>query len=288
MRFPKLFFVMMLALASCTKFEEEEVSGNVAPADNTYSEQVYEDYVTRTYIRVLGREPLSIEMKSALSKLYQHSLSKSDRLNFLNDLFTKQEYYGHAYDDFRVELLNNLDSTDIPNEIYLFDILAHDSTYITVWAALNFEIGRLRTLQNSPTLYANHTISIIQMQRSMVDNYFYDQLNMGSVNFVVSVFQHFLYRTPTQQEQDAAAAMVDGTNAALFLQTGLSKTDLLNIFFASNDYYEGQVVRAYQKFLFRQPTSVEMNEATIKYKNSNDYIQLQKDILSADEYVFSN
>lgn len=288
MRFPQAIIILLLVFASCSKTEEEIVPGNIPPPDNTIDQQVYEDYVTRTYIRVLGREPSSTEMNDALTKLYRHALSKNDRLQFLDDLFTKQEYYGHTYDDFRIELLNNLDSTEIPNEIFLFDLLAHDSTYITIWAALNYEIARLLTLQNAPTLFANHTITIIDMHRSMADNYFYDQINMGSVNFVVSMFQHFLYRTPTQQEQDAGASMVDGNNSALFLQTGASKTDFLNIFFASIDYYEGQVIRTYQKFLFRQPTSVEMNEATIKYKNNNDYIQLQKDILSTDEYVFSN
>src|SRR5205085_8732811 len=115
----------------------------------------------RTYIRALGREPSSGEMGTALSKLYQHSLSKSDRLSFLNDLFTKTEYYGHAYDDFRIELLNNLDSVEIPNMIYLFDLLAHDSTYVTVWYILNYEIARLHTLQNAPTLFASHAINII-------------------------------------------------------------------------------------------------------------------------------
>ena len=288
MRFPQFIILFFLVFVSCSKTEEEIVPGNIPPPDNTIDQQVYEDYITRTYIRVLGREPSATEMNDGLTKLYQHSLSKNDRIQFLNDLFTKQEYYGHTYDDFRIELLNNLDSTEIPNEIYLFDLLAHDSTYITVWGILNYEIARLQTLQNAPTLFANNSITIIDMHRAMVDNYFYDQINMGSVNFVVSMFQHFLYRTPTQQEQNAAASMVDGNNSALFLQTGASKTDFLNIFFASIDYYEGQVIRAYQKFLFRQPKTVEMNEATIKYKNSNDFIQMQKDILSMDEYVFSN
>ncbi len=287
MRFQQTILFLILVFASCTKYEEEIIPANTPPSDNTIEQQVYEDYVTRTYIRVLGREPSVAEMSSSLSILNQHALSISDRLQFLDDVFSKAEYYGHTYDDFRIELLNNMDSTDIPAQIYLYNLLAHDSTYITVWSILNYEIARMQSLQNAPTLFANNTISIIDMHRSMVDNYFYDQINMGSVNFVVSLFQHFLYRTPTQQEQDAGASMVDGNNSSLFLQAGAGKNDFLSIFFASTDYYEGQVVRAYQKFLFRQPTTIEMNEATIKYKNSNNHIQLQKDILSRDEYVFS-
>ncbi len=287
MRFQQTILFLILVFASCTKYEEEIIPANTPPRDNTIEQQVYEDYVTRTYIRVLGREPSVAEMSSSLSILNQHALSNNDRLQFLDDVFSKSEYYGHTYDDFRIELLNNMDSTDIPAQIYLYNLLAHDSTYIAVWSILNYEIARMQTLQNAPTLFANNTVSIIDMHRSMVDNYFYDQINMGSVNFVVSVFQHFLYRTPTQQEQDAGASMVDGNNSSLFLLAGAGKNDFLSIFFASTDYYEGQVVRAFQKFLFRQPTTIEMNEATIKYKNSNNHIQLQKDILSMDEYVFS-
>ncbi len=288
MRFSGYLVLIVLLLSSCKKYDEVVVNGNAAPPDNTINSQVYQDYITRTYIRVLGREPSTTELNAGITTLYQHSLSKADRLQFLDGIFTKQEYYAHTYNDFRIDLLNNLDSTEIPFYITLFTTLANDSNYISVWYILNYEIGRLQTLQNAPTLFANHNINIVGLHRAMADNYFYDQINMGTVNFVVSMFQLFCYRSPTQQEQDAAASMVDGNNASLFLQAGASKTDFLTIFFASNDYYEGQVIRAYQKYLFRKPTTIEVSEATIKYKNTNDFFQMQKDIMSSDEYVFSH
>ena len=82
MRFIITLFILSTFISSCKKYEEEIVPGNVPPPDITIDEQVYEDYVTRTYIRVLGREPSSAEMHSSLVTLYQHDLSKADRLQF--------------------------------------------------------------------------------------------------------------------------------------------------------------------------------------------------------------
>jgi hypothetical protein len=74
----------------------------------------------------------------------------------------------------------------------------------------------------------------------------------------------------------------------LFLQSGSSKDDYLSIFFGSDDCYEGAVVRLYNDFLFRAPESLEMSVASIQYKNTGDYEQLQKDILATDEFVGIN
>jgi len=286
MRLHHFLFIAVLLFASCKKGEEITVPNNTAPPDNTISSQVYEDYVTRTYIRVLGREPLVAEMTNSLSILYQHSLSTADRTQFLEHIFTKPEYFTHTFNDQWINILNNQDTSDLSLWTFLFQLVLDDSSQMPVWSIARYEQDRLFVLQNTITGFNDGAISLLNLHKALVNNYLYDQINMGSANFVISVFQHYLYRVPTQQEQDAGAAMVDGNNAALFLQTGASKADFLTIFFNSNDYYEGQVVSVYQKYLYEQPTTVQLNEATVKYKNTNDYIQLQKDVLVSDKYVF--
>ena len=74
-------------------------------------------------------------------------------------------------------------------------------------------------------------------------------------------------------------------SGTLFLQTGLSKNNLLDIFFASDDYYEGQVRQYYKRFLFRSPTSAEMGAATQQYKLTGDFEQMQITILATNEYI---
>jgi hypothetical protein len=172
--------------------------------------------------------------------------------------------------------------------IFLFSLLLQDSANYLFWDVLQNEIDRLIEMQNIPADLASDAINTIELHRRCVNNYFYDQLNMGSLNFVVSVFQNFLYRYPTVNELDEGIKMVDGQSAILFLQAGTTKDDFLNIFFNSDDYFEGQVRNLYLRYLFREPSSAEMSIEATQYKQDKDYIKLQKSILSEDEYIGIN
>ena len=79
--------------------------------------------------------------------------------------------------------------------------------------------------------------------------------------------------------------MVNGTTAQLFLQVGQNKVDYINIFFASDDFIQGQVQFIFQQYLFRKPTSAEFSFYANIYKSTNDYKQLQLAVLSLDEYA---
>ena len=78
--------------------------------------------------------------------------------------------------------------------------------------------------------------------------------------------------------------MVNGISSNIFLTAGQSKRDFENIFFASVDFYEGEVRGLFEQYLFRDPTSVEMTNGTLVYMQ-NGYIELQKTILSMDEFI---
>jgi hypothetical protein len=79
--------------------------------------------------------------------------------------------------------------------------------------------------------------------------------------------------------------MVDGFNGILFLQVGQSKRQFQDIFFASDDYYEGQVRLLYSRFLFRSPSSEEMTQFSELYKSTGNYKLVMAQILSSDEYA---
>jgi hypothetical protein len=280
-----LLIAICVIFASCSKMDDNVVSGNVAPPDTTIENVVYEDYINRTYILILGREPDSIEFASALSVIKPPKLSLPSRYQFLDTVFNKPEYSSNVYNKLRVELLNNLDTTEITFYITLFNLYLLDPTYQSSWPVMQYELGRLTPLKSAPNEFANHLISYRELQSRMVNNYFYDQINMGSANFVITTFQHFLNRNPNITEQNSGISMVEGNNAVLFLRGGASKDDYLNIFFNSNDYYEGVAVRLYSDYLFHAPSSVQMTAAAQKYKVSGDYVIAQKDILASDEFV---
>jgi hypothetical protein len=108
---------------------------------------------------------------------------------------------------------------------------------------------------------------------------------MGSANFVISTFQNLISRNPILTEQQSGVSMVDGNNAILFLQSGSSKNDYLNILTQSSNYYEGQVILFYNKYLNRTPNSIEMADGTQKYISTDDYTAVQRDILATDEFI---
>jgi hypothetical protein len=150
---------------------------------------------------------------------------------------------------------------------------------------INEIIDEFEILLNTPEDLANGTIGVREMHRRMVTNDIYDQINMGSYNYVLSLFNNFLFRDPTVAEHDASITMVDGFVAVVFFQTGNSKAEFIDIFLNSDDYYEGQVRDLYLRYLFREPTSEEQGYHSARYFDSDDFDQFQKDILSLDEFA---
>ncbi|NNM15446.1 MAG: hypothetical protein HKO56_02220, partial [Bacteroidia bacterium] len=258
---------------------------NVAPPDSTISNLAIEGYINKVYISVLGREPDSSEYAGAWNVLNPANASPSSRTIFLDNVFIKPEYNNRIYDLARADYLNNVDTLDIIGQIALYQSLLLDSSYYLLWDIIEYEKERAEKLQEIPADLLSGLIDIKEVQKRCSDNYVFDDLNMGSLNFVVAVFQNIIRRYPTMSELNASIEMVDGTTSILFFEVGSSKDDFLDIFFDSSDYYEGQVRDLYLRYLLREPNTVEMSAASIKYKNSDDYKQLHKDILILDEYM---
>jgi hypothetical protein len=224
-------------------------------------------------------------LNAALQVLKPAGFSESSRRVFLESLFQSDLYKWQIFNTGRQDYLNNTDTLTMRQQLILYTAFLNDSAFITVWPVLQYEVSRLELLVDAGTAYSQNLIDIRELHRRFINNWFYDQINMGSTNFVLFSFQQFLNRNPQAQELSAAVSMVDGSFSVLFLQSGSSKEDYLNIFFNSADYEEGLVLRCYQRFLQRNPDSQEMSVATQKFQIDNDYEQLQIDILATDEFA---
>lgn len=280
-----IIFGFSVAFVSCKKTEVETITGNQVPPDYTVENKVYENYITKTYILVLGREPDTTEFQSAMDVLKDANLSDSSRQVFLDEVFGDPGYKHRQFQKWNSELLNNLDTSEIGFFLFLFDQQLNDTTYQFAWPALQYEKDRLQQLQQAGNLYVNGTISVSELQSRMLNSYFYDQINMGNLNFVIASFKQLLNRYATDQEKTNGVSMISGNNAVLLLQSGNGKGDYLDILTRSDDYYEGTIVRLYNDFLFRDPESLEMSVAAIRYRDTGDYEQAQKDILSTNEFI---
>jgi len=285
--------VILLFNSSCKKYEEVIVENNYAPEDQTVDSAtlkiIIENYVNKVYISTLGREPDSVEKIFGINLITSSNFSMNSRNQLLDSVFIKPAFKDKFYERARLEFLQGLDTAAITQNINIIELVILPSIVGTPDSIFRdyylMERDRLLEMKEIPDSLHAGVISYLEAHRRCVDNMFYDQLNMGAFNFVVSIFQNFLDRYPTTNELNAGVSMVNGSSAVLFLLAGQSKKDLLNIFFNSDDYYEGQVRALYRRYLFREPTTIEMSNGTLLYMLTGDYIQLQKSILTKNEYI---
>ncbi|HNQ11609.1 MAG TPA: hypothetical protein PKH65_06965 [Bacteroidia bacterium] len=277
--------IFISALSSCKKDELVVINNNTAPPDQSIADITIETYINRAYISLLGRKPLQAEYDTSFVKLRSSNLSANSRSEFLDLIFSQQEYLDKLYENARIDMLNNQDTNDYAFQMGVLISLLGNPAYQLLWDEITIEINRLEVLRMIPSKMYSGNMNAADMYRTCADNFYYDQINMGSLNFVVAVFQQFLDRYPTQSELQNGIDMVDGQNAILFFQSGQSKTDFLNIFFTSIDYHEGRVKHFYNKYVFRNPDSNEMYQLTQLYFNSKNIKDIQKSILSSNEYI---
>jgi hypothetical protein len=281
-------FCLGIFLISACKREENVLvveKGNNTPADTLVSVLTQETFINKTYIALLGRKPDPSELQTALAIAGSNNFSAENRKKFINEVISKPEYLDIVYNINRANLLKNIDTLEIRIVIENFLVLKDKPNFAQFRELIESEITKAQQLRTIPTELKAGTLSVREMQKRMANNYFYDQINMGSLNYVLSLFETFLFRYPTQAEETAAVQMADGLNAVLFLREGKSKNDLVNIFFDSQDYFEGQVRDQYRQLLYRDPTSSELTHLARQYRLSNNFSQLQSEIIATNEYA---
>lgn len=271
-------------LAGCAK-DEVLVHDNVPPPDGTIPTLVLENYVTKAYIALLGRKPSQAEENQAVTDLRTGNLNNASRIAMLSGIMANAEYRLKVLEFNSFKLLNGFDTAAVTEQIYQYEQLLSNPTYQEYWPYLQAEKDRMVELKNAQLGFIDGTVSAKNLRRALTYNNFYDQINMGTENFVVSTFNHFLYRNPTQAELENGKMMVDQIEGVLFGQVGTSKVHYLNALIASNDYHAGQVRELFVRYLFRVPTSEESAHFTGIYRNSGNFDQLQREILSLDEYI---
>ena len=281
-----LLLAAVALLATGCKKDEIIIDENTAPPDSTISTLVIENYVAKCYISLLGREPNTQEESDAIATLRSGNMSLASRKLILDEITDNVEYYDKVLEYNALKLINGpFDTLAIQQQLYIYNQAILDPQYADFVDIIQAIIDNYEALLDMPSQFRNGTIGMQEMHLRLVSNDIYDQINMGSFNFVLSMFNNFLFRDPTGDEHDAGITMVDGFVAVVFFETANSKEEFINIFIHSDDYYEGQVRELYLRYLFREPTSAEQGYHSVRYKGSSDYQRLQEDILSTDEFV---
>ncbi len=280
-----LFLFLVLIISSCTKIEDIIVGDNTLPPDYTIENTTIENYINKLYISTIGREPTEAEFTTDFNLLRNANLSQKSREIVIDGILNKSEYSFNLFTLESANILNSVDTAKINERISSYQQFLLVTTNFLDSIYVANELERMLTFQNSLTAFYLGTTTITELYRAMANNIFFDEINMGTENFVVAMFQHFLSRYPTDSELESAKDMVDDKNATLFFETGNGKNDFLDIFFTSNEYFTGQTNILFNRYLFRNPSSEESVNYSLDYINTCDYKSLQKRILSSDEFI---
>lgn len=293
----RCFIACIVLFAACTKKETinniDHINyvdeGNPIPHYEGVTTIQVENYINKLYIDLLGREPSVAERDAAVQALKATNLSVSEREGMIADLQENPEYYDQFSKIYMNALMGGFDSLRIQDEIDFLQFLVTSYTQAGQTQLAQFyeyEWVKLKNTNDAIYDYERGAISINTYFARLIHNYIYDQINMGSLNFCIASFEGLLHRLPTDEEETASVAMVDGVPSYLFLQDGDSKGDFVRILTQSDGFYEGLVLNIYQQLLARNPSSIEMNERTIALRNATQTFQeVQREVAASDEYA---
>ncbi|MFW5658908.1 MAG: hypothetical protein ACOCZ8_02885 [Bacteroidota bacterium] len=279
--------VLLLLLSACNNDDVKPtvVDDNDPPPDALYSDIEVKGYVTKCYIAAYGRKPDDTEADQHVAQLQNDGMSLKARDVFLEPLLNNAEHKTLLYDRLVADMLNNADSVAMQQQIDAFEQLLTLPEYEPFRPLIEDELDRMVLLQNADEDFAAGSIDFKTLEKRIIFNRLYDDVNMGTLNFVVSVFEHLLERQPTEDELERGISMVDGNQEVIFLQDGASKNDFMDILLSSNDYHAETVRRQFQRHLFRDPSPDELVALSEAYKDTDDFFALERAIMRKTEFV---
>jgi len=264
------------------------IDDNTAPPYDEVTTVQIQNYINKMYIDLIGREPLQQELEDDTDLLKSNNLSLESRIQLLNQLMSDTLYHDRFFDIYSTAYLNGTQEPEIIFQINQYKSQKEQAEQAGNYAYaqyLQLEIDKLDNLLASTDEYENNEITVNEFMLRVSYNYFYDQINMGSENFVKACFENFLKRFPTDSELSASVAMVDGVSSQLLLRDGSTKKEFIEIITTYPGFYEGLAIDIYQQLLARNPDSEEMNDATLLLTEDPDYQSIQQAVIVSSEYA---
>ena len=289
------FFLFVFILVACKKsttetvHENHVVSGNQIPNYSGVSTIQVKAYVNRVYVDLLGREADSLELVKATNIIKSGNYNDKSRDSMISLAMNNAQFYPQIFIKTSAVILNSTSKQDIADQINFDNYIRQQSlqTHDTItYNALSLELDALNKLYTVDSMYRLKQIDINEFYRRFIYNYFYDQINMGTQNFVKACFENLFHRNASVNEESNSENMANGFGSyTLFLKTGNCKGDFANIVTHSTEFYQGLIVTAYQNYLLRKPTDQEINSMVTSLSQNKDYLSVVKSIMKTTEYA---
>lgn len=268
--------------------KDTTINNNNPPPYTGVSDDKITAYINKLYIDLLGRAPTGTEITTSLNYLDENGLAEASRDTVIQHLIKTKTYYDRLFYINANEFLNGTDSTAIKDEILLIEYIYYLDSVAGNYGTLiyyTYELNRLYWLQTISANWMNGTIPMNEYYAAFINNYFYDQVNMGTENFVKGTFDDLFRRAPTVEELMQGENIVNNVAGILFLQNGGSKGEYVTIVTTCDAFYEGLVKKTFEQLLLRDPTSAEEGTYTTQLKSTLNYQQFEKELMKTSEYA---
>ena len=285
---------IMVAFSSCKKeetvvvHEDLVVTGNNPPPYDGITSVQVANYVNRLYIDLISEPPTEAQLNAHVAALQANDLDAASRTLIVDSLLNTTAYYERYFVQTSSNLLEGISKDLIDEEILTQQFIAdfyYQNGDTAFGQIVDYQVALLINLRNADADYQTGAISINQFYSRFIFNGIYDEINMGSENFVVACFENLFKRNPSVNELASGVGMVDAQPSILFLQSGDSKLDFVNIVTTTDEFYLGLVLDTYFTLLLRSPNSEEMSQGSIDLTNTGDLTALQRELLISDEYA---
>ncbi len=292
--------VLTTVFVSCKKTEDKNFDNNTAISPHRIPTIKIEGYVTRVFIDLIGRTPLETELAFETDLLKENNLSKASRETLVTKLQTDSaevvgdSSYAIAYGERLYIIIKSrmVEGAETPsftrhignaNNSLRQGRLLGDS--IRVFAALD-KIKRNQEVLDAKYEFRNQEITLNEVFARMLNNNVYDEINMNTFNFVNASFDDLFYRFPTETEFDIAFSIIERNEVGpLFGGFAATKGEYCKLLTESDEFYEGLIRWTYLTLLDRDPTTSEVSSHFQTLQSTQDFRNLQKEIIITDEYA---
>jgi len=286
------FITALLLLIGCApddvRFEE-----NAIPPYDGVPTVVVDAYLTRAYIDLIGREPLPGEMEQDRAALRAGDLGLDARLDLIDRLMGGDDAYRElhdrkVFDDLSGRFLDGTGQETLIAQMEFQRFLAQQDSLAggLAYPFFNLLADRLERVVLSVEGHRAGTIDWREVNRRFCDNSVYDEINMNSFNFVNATFDDLYGRYPTEAEFEQAYAAVEyGSPSVLFGEVVQDKDSYLQVLVADPEFEEGAVRWWAEKLLVRPITGAEMVAWREVAGPDVDVRELQRILISSDEYA---
>jgi hypothetical protein len=290
----RFILITALGLAGC----ENTVGDQKPVGSHTDSEAEVDRYVRRAYLDLSGRPPSDADLSATTTRLRDQSNTAAARDAFAAELIAKDEYATLWVE----ELENSIFGGNKLADQYAFvcsiirggdrgcdSCTQMDSCKCACSILPTLDAERTDLMKATADFKANVATSDLERRYAAATGYFV--LAGGPEGRVSALFDDFLSRPAEPDEIENGRSMIFGAifpgapAGLMFHRHGSNYADLLDIIFDSEVYRESIVRRVFNRYLAREPSSLELAHfVTTLDATKPDMRNLVRAVLSSREY----